>query len=58
MNFLFPLGLLMLVPVALMAAAYVSALRRRDRYASLPMLDKVIRNVRSGAGICPPDCCC
>ena len=46
MSFLFPLGLLMLVPVALMAVAYVAALRRRQRYAvryaALPLLDKVI----------------
>jgi Ca-activated chloride channel family protein len=46
MTFLFPLGLLMLVPVALMAVAYIAALRRRQRYAvrfaALPLLDKVI----------------
>jgi hypothetical protein len=46
MTFLFPLGLLMLVPVALMAVAYVAAMRRRQRYAvryaALPLLDKVI----------------
>ena len=46
MTFLFPLGLLMLVPVALLAAGYAVALRRRQRYAvryaALPLLDKVI----------------
>lgn len=46
MTFLFPLGLLMLVPVALMAIAYLAAMRRRERYAvryaALPLLDKVI----------------
>lgn len=46
MSFLFPLGLLMLVPVALLAVAYVATLQRRQRYAvryaALPLLDKVI----------------
>ncbi len=46
MTFLFPLGLLMLVPVACLAIAYVAALRRRTRYAvryaALPLLDRVI----------------
>jgi Ca-activated chloride channel family protein len=46
MTFLYPLGLLMLVPVALLVAAYVATLRRRQRYAvryaALPLLDKVI----------------
>jgi Ca-activated chloride channel family protein len=46
MTFLFPLGLLLLVPVALLAIAYVASLQRRQRYAvryaALPLLDKVI----------------
>lgn len=46
MTFLFPLGLLMLVPVALLAASYLATLHRRQRYAvryaALPLLDKVI----------------
>jgi Ca-activated chloride channel family protein len=46
MTFLFPIGLLMLVPVALLALTYVVTLRRRQRYAvryaALPLLDKVI----------------
>lgn len=46
MTFLFPIGLLMLVPVALLAFSYVLTLRRRQRYAvryaALPLLDKVI----------------
>ncbi|MFB1296796.1 VWA domain-containing protein [Mycobacterium sp. pW049] len=46
MTFLFPLGLLMLLPVGLLAATYVVAVRRRQRYAvryaALPLLDKVI----------------
>ncbi|AQA05979.1 VWA domain-containing protein [Mycobacterium sp. MS1601] len=46
MTFLFPLGLLMLVPVALLALTYVVTVRRRQRYvvrfAALPLLDKVI----------------
>ncbi|MEE3852080.1 VWA domain-containing protein [Gordonia sp. LSe1-13] len=46
MTFLFPLGLLVLVPVVALAAAYLVMLRRRQRYvvryAALPLLDKVI----------------
>ncbi|MDG4664800.1 VWA domain-containing protein [Mycobacterium sp. 236(2023)] len=46
MTFLFPLGLLMLVPVALLAATYLVTVRRRQRYAvryaALPLLEKVI----------------
>jgi len=46
MTFLFPLGLLMLVPVAMLAVGYVVALQRKQRYAvryaALPLLDKVI----------------
>lgn len=46
MTFLAPLGLLLLLPVALLAASYLVALRRRTRYAvryaALPLLDKVI----------------
>lgn len=46
MTFLFPLGLLMLVPVALLALTYAVTLRRRQRYAvryaALPLLDRVI----------------
>ena len=46
MTFLSPLWLLILVPVAALALAYVVLQRRRQRYAvrfaSLPMLDKVV----------------
>lgn len=46
MRFLLPIGLLMLVPVALMAIGYLTAMRRNQRYAvryaALPLLDKVI----------------
>lgn len=46
MTFLFPIGLLMLVPVALLALTYVVTSRRRQRYAvryaALPLLDRVI----------------
>lgn len=46
MTFLFPVGLLMLAPVALLALTYVVTLQRRERYAvryaALPLLDKVI----------------
>ena len=46
MTFLFPLGLLMLVPVALLALTYVVTVRRKARYAvryaALPLLDRVI----------------
>jgi len=46
MTFLFPLGLLMLAPVALLAVTYLMTVRRRQRYvvrfAALPLLDKVI----------------
>jgi Ca-activated chloride channel homolog len=46
MTFLFPLGLLLLIPVGLLAVAYVVSLQRRQRYAvryaALPLLDKVI----------------
>jgi Ca-activated chloride channel homolog len=46
MTFLFAPGLLLLIPLAALAAAYVAALRRRQRYAvryaALPLLDKVI----------------
>jgi Ca-activated chloride channel homolog len=46
MTFLAPLGLLLLLPVALLAIAYVASLGRRQRYAvryaALPLLDKVI----------------
>ncbi|CAN5389593.1 VWA domain-containing protein [soil metagenome] len=46
MSFLFPLGLLMLVPVALLALTYLVTVRRKARYAvryaALPLLDKVI----------------
>jgi Ca-activated chloride channel family protein len=46
MTFLFPLGLLMLVPVALLGLTYLVTVRRRQRYAvryaALPLLDKVI----------------
>ena len=46
MTFLFPLGLLMLVPVAMLAVGYIVALQRKQRYAvryaALPLLDKVI----------------
>ena len=46
MTFLSPLWLLILIPVAALALAYVVLQRRRQRYAvrfaSLPMLDKVV----------------
>lgn len=46
MTFLFPLGLLMLVPVVLLAATYLVTVRRKQRYvvryAALPLLNKVI----------------
>ncbi|MET0896693.1 MAG: VWA domain-containing protein [Mycobacterium sp.] len=46
MTFLFPLGLLMLVPPALLALTYLVTVRRSQRYvvryAALPLLDKVI----------------
>ena len=46
MNFLSPLWLLILLPVAALGLAYVIMQRRRQRYAvrfaSLPMLDKVV----------------
>lgn len=46
MSFLYPLGLLLLIPVALLAVSYVVSLRRKTRYAvryaALPLLDKVI----------------
>ncbi len=46
MNFLFPLGLLVLIPVAVLAIGYLATLRRKQRYAvryaALPLLDKVI----------------
>jgi Ca-activated chloride channel homolog len=46
MNFLSPIWLLALIPVAALAVAYVVVQRRRRRYAvrfaSLPMLDKVV----------------
>jgi Ca-activated chloride channel homolog len=46
MTFLFAPGLLLLIPLAALAAAYVAALRRRQRYAvryaALPLLDKLI----------------
>lgn len=46
MTLLSPIWLLLLVPVAALALAYVVAQRRRQRYAvrfaSLPMLDKVV----------------
>ena len=46
MTFLFPLGLLVLIPVAALAIAYLVMLRRRERYvvrfSALPLLDKVI----------------
>ncbi|MFW0796276.1 VWA domain-containing protein [Gordonia sp. CPCC 205515] len=46
MTFLFPWGLLVLIPVAALAIAYLVMLRRRDRYAvrfaALPLLDKAI----------------
>ncbi len=46
MTFISPLGLLLLVPVAAIAIAYVVLLRRRRRYAvrfaALPMLEKVV----------------
>jgi Ca-activated chloride channel homolog len=46
MAFLFPLGLLMLVPVALLSVTYLVTVRRRQRYAvryaALPLLDRVI----------------
>ncbi|MET0455223.1 MAG: VWA domain-containing protein [Mycobacterium sp.] len=46
MTFLYPMGLLLLVPVAVLAVSYLAALRRRQRYAvryaALPLLDKVI----------------
>ncbi|MDL9948340.1 VWA domain-containing protein [Gordonia sp. ABSL11-1] len=46
MTFLFPWGLLVLVPVAALAVMYLVMLRRRQRYvvrfASLPLLDKVM----------------
>lgn len=46
MTFLYPLGLLLLIPVALLAVSYVLSLRRKTRYAvryaALPLLDRVI----------------
>ncbi|MDY6809026.1 VWA domain-containing protein [Gordonia sp. HNM0687] len=46
MTFLFPWGLLVLIPVAVLAVAYVVMLRRRQRYAvrfaALPLLDSVV----------------
>jgi Ca-activated chloride channel family protein len=46
MNFLSPIWLLALIPVAALAVAYVVMQRRRQRYAvrfaSLPMLDRVV----------------
>lgn len=46
MTFLSPLGLLTLVPVALLALTYLVTVRRRQRYAvryaALPLLDSVI----------------
>ncbi len=46
MTFLFPIGLLMLVPVALLGLTYLMTARRRQRYAvryaALPLLDRVI----------------
>lgn len=46
MSFLFPAALLLLIPVLLLAVAYLGALRRRQRYAvryaALPLLDSVI----------------
>ena len=46
MNFLSPIWLLALIPVAALAVAYVVVQRRRRRYAvrfaSLPMLDRVV----------------
>jgi Ca-activated chloride channel family protein len=46
MNFLSPIWLLALIPVAALAVAYVVVQRRRHRYAvrfaSLPMLDRVV----------------
>lgn len=46
MTFLFPWGLLVLIPVAALAVMYLVMLRRRQRYvvrfASLPLLDKVM----------------
>jgi Ca-activated chloride channel homolog len=46
MTFLTPIWLLLLLPIAALAAAYVVVLRRRQRYAvrfaSLPMLERVV----------------
>ncbi|CAN3128285.1 VWA domain-containing protein [Mycobacterium sp. smrl_JER01] len=46
MTFLSPAGLLMLVPVALLAVTYLVTIRRRQRYVvrytALPLLDRVI----------------
>jgi Ca-activated chloride channel homolog len=46
MTFLFPWGLLVLIPVAALAVMYLVMLHRRQRYvvrfASLPLLDKVM----------------
>ncbi|MGB3484233.1 MAG: VWA domain-containing protein [Mycobacterium sp.] len=46
MTFRFPIGLLMLIPVVLLALTYLLTQRRRVRYAvryaALPLLDKVI----------------
>ena len=62
MTFLTPLWLLILLPVAALAVAYVLVQRRRQRYAvrfaSLPMLDGWCRGDPAGAGTCPPRWCC
>ena len=46
MTFLTPIWLLLLLPIAALAAAYVVVMRRRQRYAvrfaSLPMLERVV----------------
>ncbi|OZE87832.1 VWA domain-containing protein [Rhodococcus sp. 15-649-2-2] len=46
MNFLTPWGLLLLIPVAIIAITYLLTLRRRSKYAvrfaALPMLDRIV----------------
>jgi Ca-activated chloride channel family protein len=57
MTFLTPIWLLLLLPIAALAAAYVVVLRRRQRYAvrfaSLPMLEPSCPAARAGAGTSP-----
>ena len=57
MTFLTPWFLLALVPVAALAMAYLLVQRRRRRYAvrfaTLPMLDKLVPKRPGGVGTCP-----